>query len=85
MPTVTLRITNAYDDGTEVVTLVKTVVPALSEHADFHDWDEWDAWAEEHLFPHTGTGKADGNSGYTVAIIDSDQPPLVGRTFDFGY
>lgn len=76
--TVSLRIENTYADGETVTTTVDTTVSPPT-------WDELDEWAWEEIFPHTGTGKTDGDSWYDVKITASSEPRLVGRKFEYGY
>lgn len=73
-----LRITNVYDDGQEIVTNeVLEVDPPL-------DADDVEEWAWDHIWPHTGTGRTDGDAAYFATVTDSDDPAWVGREFEFG-
>lgn len=76
---ISVLISNAYDDGTEVFTTDTASVPAPP--ADEDDRDEW--W-QEHVLPLTGTGHPHGNAIYEVWITDSDHPDVVGLTYEFG-
>ncbi|GGR51877.1 hypothetical protein [Streptomyces roseolus] len=77
MPTVTVRVVNAYDNGTEVITTPTADVPAPPD-------DDREEWWYECIFPVTGTGRTEGNAYYSVEIIESDVPALVGLTYEFG-
>ncbi|MFG2923907.1 hypothetical protein ACGFYA_20680 [Streptomyces sp. NPDC048305] len=79
--TVTLTITNGYEDGSEVVTtpVVEIPLPIPEELNELVDWEN------DHIFPHTGTGKSQGDSWYEVEITKSTAPELLGRTFEFGF
>ncbi|MFI5863542.1 hypothetical protein [Streptomyces sp. NPDC051546] len=80
--TVTLRIENTYEDGTEVVTTPAVSVPLPLPAADTEERETWE-W--DHILQHTGTGRADGDAWYDVEIVESTAPELVGMTFNFGY
>ncbi|MEU0344217.1 hypothetical protein ABZ092_36060 [Streptomyces bobili] len=77
--TLTLHITNGYEDGSEVITTPVVEVPIPAE------LDELSDWADDHIFPHTGTGRSDGDSWYEVKVTESTAPELLGRTFEFGF
>lgn len=79
--TVTLKITNGYEDGSEVVTTPVAEVPLPIPM----DLDERVEWGYEHIFPHTGTGRPEGNSWYEVEVAESTAPELLGATFEFGF
>lgn len=77
MPTVTVRVVNAYDNGSEVVTTPTATVPMPPD-------DDREDWWYEHIFPVTGTGRSEGNAYYSAEIIASDVPALVGLSYEFG-
>ena len=81
MAHVKLKIDNVYDDGT-VTTHVDTEVesPTNAELADEYARDEW-AWDE--LYPHTGTGQTEGDAGYFVEVVSSDDDRLTGLKFEW--
>lgn len=79
---VTLQIENAYEDGTEITTVVTAEI-ALPIPAD--GTDERIGWEQMYIQPHTGTGKEDGDAWYDVEITESTVPELIGLTFSFGY
>lgn len=75
-----LQIDNVYDDGT-VTTTATVEVPPPPE-----DEDERSDWEDDHIFPATGTGQAEGDAGYFVTVTASSQSDLipVGTEFEFG-
>ncbi|MFE4834475.1 hypothetical protein ACFRAU_07315 [Arthrobacter sp. NPDC056691] len=82
IPTVTVDLTiqNIYP-GEVIQTLVRNgQVPAPASL----DADELDEWATEFLFPFTGTGREDGDSGYTISITGSPDQRLVCQVFEMG-
>ena len=79
---ISLRIENAYDNGSEIET---TVTDALLPAPASLDEDEVEAWAEEHLRPLTGTGRVEGDACYDVYVTACTLPALTGRHFDYGY
>jgi hypothetical protein len=82
-----IKIDNVYEDGEEVTnTLYDLNVeepPAGRTAADV-DSEEWADWAYDNLFPHTGTGKTQGDAGYFVEVIACDDPTMVGTKFEWG-
>jgi hypothetical protein len=80
--TLALTIVNAYEGGSEIVTIPVIEVP-LPLPAE--DTDERTDWEYEHIFPHTGTGRSEGDSWYDVVVAESTAPELLGLTFEFGY
>lgn len=76
---ISVLVSNAYDDGTEVFTTDTATVPPPPA-----DEDGREEWWQEHVFPLTGSGRfVDGNALYTVWITASDAPALVGLTHEF--
>ena len=73
--TLTLAITNVYDDD-ELAHFETTTVPAPDD-------EDLDDWADEHLFPLTGTGRTDGAAGYFVKVIESTDPDLIGKDWEW--
>jgi hypothetical protein len=73
----TLKIENHYASG--VVTT--TAQAQVSEPPPFDDRADWE---DDEIFPHTGTGKEDGDSAYFVT--SSSRPDLipVGTEYEFG-
>lgn len=73
--TVTVKVTNTYEDGHTSQTVVDVDGPE-----DPTDLDEW--WEDE-VFPHTGDGHGDAHpklgAGYEAEIIHADEPSLVGQ------
>lgn len=85
MITLDLRILNTYEDGDEYTTVkcgVEVPPPPVEEYSDAYT-----DWADEHIFPHTGTGRTKGDSWYDVTVTASSAPHLipVGTTYEFGY
>jgi hypothetical protein len=79
---VRLRIENTYESGSTIIT-EPTVIVTLPIPAQYTDARS--EWEYEQIFPHTGTGRCEGDSWYDVEIVESDQPALIGMTFAFGY
>jgi hypothetical protein len=85
MPTV--RIENHYSDGhqsTREVTLAhpREIFPDI----DTADEEQVDEWFQVVVFQYTGDGHgADNDLGscYTATIIDTDDPDLVDRSFEW--
>lgn len=75
-----LTIDNIYEDGDTVTTHVVAEI----EEPPAEDTDEWEDWEQDNIFPHTGTGKTEGDSAYFVKVTACDDPSLVGREFEFG-
>lgn len=73
--TLTLSITNVYDDD-ELAHFETKEVPAPNG-------EDLDDWADEHLFPLTGTGHTTGAAGYFVKVVESSDPELVGRDWEW--
>lgn len=85
--TITIHIDNFYvDDGDHVlVDKTITVPPAPLDRAQDSGESEYDLWAEDYLYPHTGTGREEGDAGYFVEITASpDDATLVGQKFEWG-
>ena len=80
--TVSLRIANRYPDGVVMTTVEGVTVPAPPP---LNDTAAVDDWAYDYLFPHTGTGRTDGDAWYDIAVTAADVPALVGREFEYGY
>lgn len=81
--TIKLEIENRYELYETQMTYPEATIPApptLDETA----W-EYREWADEHIFDLTGVGHEDGDSWYDVKVLDSSEPALIGRTFEFGY
>lgn len=77
---ITARIENLYEDGTEIVRIETTHVPAPPTGAE-----ELAEWADDHLRdPLTGTGRPQGEAAYFLAITASEDPSLIGKTFEWG-
>ncbi len=47
------------------------------------DGQDLDDWADEHLFPLTGTGRETGAAGYFVKVIESTDPDLIGKDWEW--
>lgn len=78
-----LKIENVYPDGTIKNTkeILVPDAPTLDLDADDELVQEWAfAW----LYPHTGTGRTEGDAGYFVEIIGASRKDLVGREFEWG-
>ncbi|MEU1813369.1 hypothetical protein [Micromonospora aurantiaca (nom. illeg.)] len=80
---VSLCIENSFELYEDVETRVDDVL--VPEPPTDQDSDEYGDWAYEHIHCFTGVGHSKGDSWYDVEITASDQPELVGRTFEFGY
>jgi hypothetical protein len=80
--TITLRIENRYEDGSEIETTSVVTVPLPLPEEDTAERSDWEY---DHIFPETGTGQESGDAWYDVEITDSTAPELVGLTFEFGY
>lgn len=75
-----IQIDNTYPD--EAFSATKTVTCKTPTQSDD---DYLDEWAQDNLFPHTGTGRCEGEAFYEVAIMRCDyRPDLEGRTWDWG-
>jgi hypothetical protein len=79
----TLEIDNVYEDGEDVQTVAQVQV---SEPQGSDGSDTRSDWEMDEIFPHTGTGRTDGNSAYFVNVAASSRPDLipVGTTYEFG-
>ena len=77
---VDLVIDNIYPDDVVKTVVSNVIVPTP---ASFDD-ELLEEWAMDHLFEHTGTDRADGDSSYTVTITAAAIPELVNRTFEMG-
>lgn len=73
-----LRIENVYEGGQVVLTSASVETPA--GHIDI------DQWFDEHVFPHTGVGTQYSHvkASYSVTVVASDRPDLVGRQYAWG-
>ena len=86
-----IRIDNVYEDGETVVVNKVVEVPAPESVWGSEEHDEW---AEEHLLPHTGTGRFAGNeagetrtpdAAYFVEVTQCDEDPaMVGNEYEWG-
>lgn len=76
---IAVSIENIYDSET-ILTADRVTVPAPPAEVD-----EREDWAQDVLFPLTGTGRTEGNSAYVLTITASDDPELVGATYEFGF
>lgn len=83
--TISLKIENAYADGTQITTYATDVQMPAPPVGGEQDAEQWDTWKYEHLYAFTGTGRTDGDSWYDVTVTACSDPALVGRTFEFGY
>ncbi|NUS02049.1 MAG: hypothetical protein HOV97_05740 [Nonomuraea sp.] len=84
---VTLVIDNIYG-GETIQTTVRTTIdpPPFPLVGDFDNYaDEYCDWEQDEIFPHTGTGNAEGDAGYFVKVTESSRPDLipVGTKFEF--
>lgn len=78
-----MEIENIYLDGDKVAETVTVEVPS-PPNLDFDSLEHED-WAYENLFPHTGTGRTDGDAGYFVTILSASyEPRLAGQTYEWG-
>lgn len=79
--TLDLEIENHYY-GDEPVTTFKTV--EVTEPPA--DPDARSDWEYDEIFPHTGTGKTEGDSCYFVTVRSSSDPALIpaGTEYEFG-
>lgn len=75
-----LRIDNSYADGAEIET--ESVVTVPLPYPD--DLNEQSEWEYEFIFPETGAGR-EGDAVYEVEVVESSEPELLGKTFEFGY
>lgn len=75
-----LKIENVYSDGT-VTNEVEVDVPK-TEFAEHED--DFEDWAYAWIYPHTGTGRTEGDAGYFVEVIEASDPSWVGREFEWG-
>lgn len=54
---------------------------------EFASEDDWDEWGEEMIFPFTGIGNPEGDSGYFAEIVEckhTDYQYAVGKTWEWG-
>jgi hypothetical protein len=74
-----IKVTNIYEDGDQVVRTKAIDVPEPEPD------DDMEQWAEDHIFEHTGTGRAEGDAAYFVEVVEChDQPHLKGTEFEWG-
>ena len=91
MTTLSIKIENIYEDGDKVIVTQDIDVPAPPNH-DFDSEDHED-WAYDNLHSLTGTGRYAGNdagetrtpdAAYFVEVLASEDPALVGHTYEWG-
>lgn len=78
--TINMQIDNIYENGDRVQTTIQTYVPPPPPKSDE---DAYNDWTQDYIYPHTGTGKEEGDSAYFVKIIGSTDPDLVGREIEW--
>lgn len=78
-----IDIENRYADGTMVPTQRRSIVVVAPPPES--DAQAYEDWAEKYIYPHTGTGRTEGDAWYDVTITRCSDPDLVGRTFAWGY
>jgi hypothetical protein len=76
---ITVAIENHYEEAEVIKTSLDLDVPEPDDLAHLEDW------SYDYIYPHTGTGREEGDAGYFATITESDDvPAMLGKTFEFG-
>lgn len=81
-----VSVENIYEDGSNVATVVTATVDEPKVGPCDQGGCDLSEWADDNIYPHTGTGRTDGDAAHFAEIVKAPAgwEFLVGEQFEWG-